>query len=115
MKPTEGGSEGMLSEAVVTDITEQETSSSNGVHPGMKVPPRQQEKHHRIGPFVKAFCKTCNKQWSGKNTQAVAAIHARRFRHDVHADVSFSYDYVYAEPNGKDHSPTALFSDEELA
>lgn len=42
---------------------------------------------------VYAWCETCGKDWSSRNAQAVAAIHARRHKHTVGVEVLQYYCY----------------------
>jgi hypothetical protein len=36
---------------------------------------------------VNAWCEDCGKKWSGLNAQAVAAIHARKYGHEVSVEI----------------------------
>lgn len=36
---------------------------------------------------VHANCETCGKYWEGVNSQGVAAIHARKYKHKVFVDI----------------------------
>ncbi len=41
---------------------------------------------------VRAECIDCGKVWDTKNAQGVAAIHAKKYKHEVMVDVCVSYN-----------------------